>query len=364
MEKLLITIPSALQREYPIYIGNHLIETLASLFDVSRYSKIFVITDQTVEPLFLKKILNNLPEETAYISLPPGEKEKHIESVKKIWTAMHEAGLDRKSLVINLGGGVIGDMGAFAASTYMRGLAFINIPTTLLAQVDESVGGKTGIDFAGIKNLIGVFNQPVGVVIDMQTLKTLPKREFLASFVEIMKHGLIKDKKYFEKVTSKYPLDFTDEELIDIIKGSCEIKAHFVQNDEKETSGLRQIVNFGHTIGHAIEALSLETNHPLLHGEAVSIGIVAESQIAKRQNLLSQKEYDVIKSSLKKADAPTTIPNFSIDAILGKMRFDKKNTFGKINFVLLHGIGNALYNQQVEKEIIVQVINELTHEDN
>jgi 3-dehydroquinate synthase len=358
MEKLLITIPSAPKREYPICIGNHLIEKLASLFDLSKYSKLFIITDQIVEPLFLEKLVNNLPDKTAYISLPPGEQAKNIESVTKIWTAMHDAGLDRKALVINLGGGVIGDMGAFAASTYMRGIDFLNIPTTLLAQVDESVGGKTGIDFAAIKNLIGTFNQPIGVIIDMQTLRTLPKREFLASFVEIIKHGLIKDKKYFNKVISKHPLDFTEDELIDIIKESCEIKAYFVQSDEKE-SGKRKIVNFGHTIGHAIEAIKLETDQPLLHGEAIAIGIVAESEIAREMGLLSLEETARVKQSLQQADLPITISGLSTDEIFKKMQSDKKNAFNKINFTLLKGIGDALYNQHVSKENIIAAIKKI-----
>ncbi|MGH7203705.1 MAG: 3-dehydroquinate synthase [Candidatus Levyibacteriota bacterium] len=353
MKQLTITFPpSTKNRNYPIYIGTNLVEKITSLFDLTQYSKIFVITDTTVEKLFLKKLLRNLPEQTKYIAVPPGEKAKHIESVMKIWTAMKDAGLDRKSLVINLGGGVIGDVGAFATSTYMRGLAFINIPTTLLAQVDESVGGKNGIDFAGIKNIVGTFDQPDGVIIDLQMLKTLPKRAFLASFVEIIKHGMIHDKHYFEKVTSKYPTDFTDEELIAIIYGSCEIKAYYVQNDEQEENGKRKILNFGHTIGHAIEAIKLETDEPLLHGEAVSLGIIAESEISRQMGLLSSEEMGVIKHALQKADAPITVTNIVIDDILKRIKSDKKNTFNKINFSLLQGIGNAVYNRQVPEEII------------
>ena len=355
MEKLTINLPAS-NHSYPILIGNHLIEKMATLFDLSNYSKLFVITDKTVEPLFLEKLIKNLPETPAYISVASGEKAKHIETVQNIWKVMYEAGVDRKSLIINLGGGVIGDMGGFAASTYMRGPDFINIPTTLLSQVDESVGGKTGINFVGIKNLIGVFNQPAGVVIDIQTLKTLPKREFLASFVEIIKHGLIYDKAYFDFVTSKKPLNFTDDELIQIIKRSCEIKAVFVHSDEKETTGKRKILNQGHTIGHAIEAIKLETDHPLFHGEAVAIGIVAEAEIAKEIGLLSEDEVRTIKQALQKAGVPITTSGISMKEMFKKMQADKKNEFGKINFSLLQGIGNAVYDQEVDDKTIQKAI--------
>jgi 3-dehydroquinate synthase len=358
MKELTISIPAIQKREYQIYIGNNLIEKIASLFDFSSYSKIFIITDTIVEPLFLQLLLKSLPQKAAYIAIPPGEKAKHIEIVKNIWQAMYNAGLDRKSVVINLGGGVIGDMGAFAAATYMRGIDFINIPTTLLAQVDESVGGKLAIDFAGIKNLIGVFEQPVGVVIDIQTLKTLPKREFLASFVEIIKHGMIADKEYFKKVTNKYPLDFSDEELATIIKRSCEIKADFVESDETE-NGRRKTLNFGHTIGHAIEALKLETDQPLLHGEAVSIGIIAENEVAKEMGLLSEEDVEELQLSLQKAGQPISITGISIEEILKKMQSDKKNSFNKINFTLLDSIGNSVYNQIVPEEIIIKAIKKI-----
>ncbi|HSA84312.1 MAG TPA: 3-dehydroquinate synthase, partial [Patescibacteria group bacterium] len=278
MKILTINIPTA-QKQYPILIGNELIGNLTNHIDINNYSRIFIVTDNIVAPLFLKKLLQTLPEGTAAITLSSGEKEKNIVTVGKIWSAMKENNLDRKSLVINLGGGVIGDMGGFAASTYMRGIDFLQIPTTLLSQIDASVGGKTGVDFAGIKNLVGSFQQPIGVIIDTQTLKTLPKREFLSGFGEMIKHGLIADKTYFELVTSKQPQSFSQEELINLIARSCEIKKTIVEQDETE-NGLRKLLNFGHTIGHAIESLSLETEMPLLHGEAVAIGMVAEAKVA------------------------------------------------------------------------------------
>jgi 3-dehydroquinate synthase len=355
MKKLSITLPATKQREYPIFVDSQLIEKIDSLFDFSRYSKLFIITDETVAPLFLDKPQNSLPKKAEVIILPSGESAKDIEQLRKIWEKMIDAQLDRKSLVINLGGGVIGDIGGFAASTYMRGIDFINIPTTLLSQVDESVGGKTMIDFHGIKNVVGTFYQPSAVIIDVETLQTLPERQLLNGFAEIIKHGLIKDKAYFELVTNKKPIDFSEEELVEIITGSNEIKAEIVQKDEKEL-GIRKLVNYGHTIGHAVEALSLETEKPLLHGEAISIGMVAENKIAVDIGLLSKSDAEQIKSSLENAGLPVEMPEFKTDDIVEKMKLDKKNAHGKINFTLLKTIGEAIIDQTVSEDIIKKAL--------
>ncbi len=218
MKKLAISLPATQQREYSIFIGSHLIEKIETLFDSSHYSKLLIITDETVAPLFLGKLQASLTSKSKVIILPSGENAKDIQYLTKIWQTMIDVQLDRKSLVINLGGGVIGDIGGFAASTYMRGIDFINIPTTLLSQVDESVGGKTMIDFHRIKNIVGTFYQPSAVIIDVETLKTLPERQLLNGFAEIIKTGLIIDKKYFEKVTNKKPTEFSHDELVEIIE--------------------------------------------------------------------------------------------------------------------------------------------------
>lgn len=351
MKTIIVNHSDNNQKDYKISIGSNLLGKISSIYHLSPYSKIFIITDQNIASLFLKKI-EDLQVETASIVLPSGEKEKNIESIQKIWKAMHNAQCDRKSLVINLGGGVICDMGGFAASTYMRGIDFLNIPTTLLAQVDASVGGKTGINFTGIKNLIGTFNQPVGVIIDIETLITLPKRKLLSGFAEIIKHGLIKNKKYFEKVTAKHPLKFTQNEMIDIISESCEIKADIIQNDETENN-IRKLLNFGHTIGHALEAISLDTPNPLLHGEAISIGMWIEAKISYHLNLLSLSDLQKIKQALLNAELPLSI-NVKINEVLKKIKSDKKNTKGKINFTLLNRIGSALYNQNLPQDIVVK----------
>lgn len=354
MKQLTIHISSA-PKQYPIFIGNNLIKHIADHIEIQKYSRIFVITDEIIAPLLLKKLLQALPENTHAITLPAGEKAKNIETVQIIWKAMKDANLDRKSLVINLGGGVIGDMGGFAAATYMRGTNFLQIPTTLLSQIDASVGGKTGVDFAEIKNFIGLFQQPVAVVIDTGTLQTLPRREFISGFSEIIKHGLITDAVYFEKVTSKRPEEFSQDELTDIIARSCEIKKEIVEQDEKE-SGIRKLVNFGHTIGHAIESLSLETEHPLLHGEAISIGMVAEAKISQLENLISEEDVTTIKNALENAGLPTKTKITDKEKIKNKMQSDKKNVGGKINFTLLTRIGKAEINQTVSDETIEQTL--------
>src|SRR3990167_9384739 len=293
------------------FIGKNLLEKINQLFDFSQFSKIAVLTDQNIPKLLINKIEKSLNKEIIKIVIPAGEKEKNIETVKKIWEIMFQNGFDRRSLLINLGGGVVCDMGGFAAATFMRGIDFLNIPTTLLAQVDASVGGKTGIDFQGIKNGIGVFKDPVGVVIDVDTLKTLPKRELISAFGEIIKHGVISGREYFDFITSKKPGEFSQKELIKIIKQSIKIKSNIVKKDPKEKD-LRKVLNFGHTIGHAVESLSWKTDRPLLHGEAVAIGMIAESNLA----CLCQPTHnrrgctaELIKLAVAKAGLPMKINN-------------------------------------------------------
>lgn len=338
-----------------IFIGKEILTDIESIIQFEKYSQAFVIIDKNIPSTFSKKIILSLSLKTSLLELHSGEKEKTISTVQKIWNAMHNVHLDRKSLVINIGGGVVTDMGGFAASTYMRGIDFINVPTTLLSQVDASVGGKTGIDFAGIKNLIGTFTQPKAVLIDVRTLQSLPKREFVSGFGEIIKHGLIADANYFSLVTKKHPLEFTSDELIEIITKSCEIKAKIVSVDEKE-SGARKLLNFGHTIGHAIEALRIETTTPLLHGEAVSVGMVAAAEISYQVGLLQKKEKELIKNSLEATGLPVTVSGITVDTVLSKMKSDKKNENGKLQFTLLKGIGNAVYNQEVSDSILRNAI--------
>ncbi len=348
MKQITITILNR-QSQYGIFVDKGLIEKLSAVVDLSQYSKIAVITDENIKSLFLDRLLLVLPKDSVSIILASGEKSKNIKSIEIIWKTLLENRFDRKSLVINLGGGVITDMGGFAAGTYMRGIDFLNIPTTLLSMVDASVGGKTGIDFGNIKNLIGTFIQPMSVIIDVNFLDSLPEREFLSGFSEIIKHGLIKDKDYFEKVTAKSLKGFDKEELVDLIYRSIEIKKEIIVSDENEM-GLRKLLNFGHTIGHAFEALSLETLNPLLHGEAISIGMVAEAKLSVLESLLTQEEFEKIETAIIDAGLPTGVSGFEIENLIEKMKSDKKNEFTKINFTLLKNIGVGVYDRNVSDE--------------
>ena len=346
-----------------IIIGNNLLGTLDNLFDFGQFSKIAVLTDENIQISLIgqiSQIKKSLNRELVIITIPAGEKfGKNIETVKKIWKKMFESDLDRQSLLINLGGGVICDMGGFAASTFMRGIEFINIPTTLLAQVDASIGGKTGIDFNGIKNAIGVFKNPIGVVIDVQTLKTLPKREFVSAFGEIIKHGVISGRGHFDLVTSKKPEEFDQKEIIKIIKQSIIIKSNIVKKDPKETTGLRKVLNLGHTIGHAVESLSWETNKPLLHGEAIAIGMIAESHLAcfsRPIHNLRGCVAELTKGVVKNAGLPTKIRNIKKEDILKIILSDKKNLSGKINWSLPQRIGKVLINVEVPDDLVVKAI--------
>ena len=346
-----------------IIIGKNLLGKVNTLLDFSRFSKIAVLTDENIQISLISQISQikkSLNREIVIITIPAGENEKNIETVKNIWKKMFNFGLDRQSLLINLGGGVICDVGGFAASTFMRGIEFINIPTTLLAQVDASVGGKTGVNFNEIKNAIGVFKNPIGVVIDVQTLKTLPKRELVSAFGEIIKHGVISGREHFNLVTSKKPEEFNEQELIEIIKQSIKIKSNIVKKDPKETTGLRKVLNFGHTIGHAVESLSWKTNKSLLHGEAVAIGMVAESNLAclcrPTHNLRGCTVAELIEKAIIDAGLPTKIRNIKKEDILKIILSDKKNLSGKINWSLPQRIGKVLINVEVPDDLVVKAI--------
>lgn len=340
---------------YHILVGHGLLGRAGELLRADKYTKAFVITDEQTAELWLDKLMPSLPKGTAHVLLPIGEQAKTLGSVEKIWTAMEEAALDRQSLVVILGGGVCGDMGAFAASTYMRGVAFVQVPTTLLAQVDSSIGGKTGIDFAGLKNFIGTFAQPVAVLADTDVLKTLPRRQLVAGFGEMFKHGLVRDAGYFEQLVQKRPQDFTADELEDFIAKSVRIKAEIVAKDEQE-AGSRKLVNFGHTVGHAVEELSWKTSHPLLHGEAVAIGMVVETELSWREGHLGAGDVKKVKAAIEAAGLPVSVPQLPVDEVIRKMRLDKKDIGGVIEFDLLDAIGRARFNQTVDEAVLKEVL--------
>lgn len=354
MKKFIIKIPESVQT-YPIIIGEGLLEISDSYFDFAKYSSITIITGHDIPEKWLNKLTKSLPAKTHIIKIPAGEKSKNINTVIDIWNKLQQFGMDRKSLVINLGGGVICDLGGFAASTFLRGIDFLQIPTTVLAQVDASVGGKVGFNFNNIKNYIGLFRQPIGVIVDVETLSTLPKRVFEQGFGEIIKHGLIADKEYFDLVTSKKPSEFNTSELTQIFAKSIEIKTNIVQADERE-QGIRRLINFGHTIGHALESLSFDTKNPLLHGEAVHLGMIVETKISEMLNILDKNEASRIIKSLSATGLPVQIPQMDINKILEKLKLDKKSVKKEINWTLLKSKGEAVINQKVDDNIVKSAI--------
>jgi len=346
MEKILIKLNRQCL-SYPIYIGKNLLGNIVGLINLNGYSQVMVLTDNVVAGFWLKKITRAVGKNAVVAVIKNGEAEKNIDTVRTIWKKMVQSKLDRRSVVVNLGGGVVCDLGGFCAGTYMRGIDFVNIPTTLLSQVDAGIGGKTGLNFFGIKNNIGIFNQPKAVLTDVVFLSTLPERELISGMAEVIKHGIVADKKYFESVVGKKPVDFSSKELIEIVKKSCLIKTAIMEKDEKEMLGKRKILNFGHTVGHAIESLSQATDRPLLHGEAVGIGMVIESKLACLSGLLKEKDYLRIKDAIKNAGLPITTPHIPVKKIIKKILVDKKNQSGRVLWSLPTAIGQVECNKEI-----------------
>ena len=326
--------------QYSVYFDLEGYETLAELLIPSRYSKIFILVDENTSQYCLPHLLNNLATEIEIeiIELEVGEIHKNIETCTEVWGALSELGGDRKSVLINLGGGVISDLGGFVACTFKRGIDFINIPTTLLSMVDASIGGKNGVDLGNLKNQIGIIREPKAVIVDTQFLNTLPQNEMRSGLAEMLKHGLIFDKKYWDKF--KDLKDLHTEDLNQLIHQSIQIKNTIVCEDLTE-NGIRKSLNFGHTLGHAIESYFLENDAKttLLHGEAIAVGMILESYISREKNLLTNEEYQEIKYIINDVFEKIEFTPFDIEKIIELLIFDKKNEFGKVQFALLDGIG-------------------------
>ena len=335
---------------YDIYVENGL-AALDQFIQKNKFSKLFFLADSTTEELCLPIVLKNLPSVTSYdiITIDPGEENKNIDFCIGIWKMLLDFEADRNSLLINVGGGVVTDMGSFAAATFKRGIAFVHVPTTLLSQVDASVGGKTGIDMDDVKNCIGTFTQPQVVVIDPIFLKTLPERQVVSGFAEMIKHGLIADAQelnILENTTAK-------NISIDRIEQSIRIKNEIVKADPEE-KGLRKILNFGHTIGHAIESYFLQSKSPLLHGEALAMGMYCETYLSQKHHSLSEKEAEDIFQLLKSIFPLAAIPETAISSLLNFMKQDKKNLGDQIGFALLDNIGSCSYNHYLSSEEITK----------
>jgi len=324
----------------PSVLIGPLAETLPGILDKGGYSDIMVIAD-TMTKRFCYPFLKPLLPKHHLVVVPAGEVHKTLDSCETVWQAMTDAGLDRHALAINIGGGVIGDMGGFCASVYKRGVDFIQIPTTLLSQVDASVGGKLGIDFHGLKNHLGVFSMPLRVLIDPVFLQTLPVRELRSGFAEIVKHCLIADGIKWEIIRKT---DFEDQNWPELIAHSVAIKSRVVAEDPKE-KGLRKILNFGHTLGHAVETRFLEkpSRQQLLHGEAIAIGMLMEAYISLNRKLITKELFLQIEEFLFSVYGVVGIEDSDIEPILASTRQDKKNRGKEVRFSLLNGVGSCAY---------------------
>lgn len=310
------------------------------------YSRIALLTDSNTVTFCLPLIVNTLSGIEAII-IPAGEEHKNLQSCQLVWEQLTRQQLDRHSLVIVLGGGVLGDLGGFCAATYKRGIDFVLMPTTLLAQVDASVGGKLGIDFLNYKNHIGVFCEPAATLISPAFLKTLPERELRSGFAEVIKHCLISDKAMWDTVRSK---SFQSQDWDVLIQHSVNFKSEVVKNDPKER-GLRKVLNFGHTVGHAVESHFLNSNNRIFHGEAIAIGMIAEAFIAWKKDLITESELIQITEYLKKTYSAVALPT-NRSGILELMSQDKKNRGNRILMALTEGIGRAKWDVEVSLEEI------------
>jgi 3-dehydroquinate synthase len=340
----------------PLWVDRGLLEKLPSLVHADRYSSIVVVADSGAAQA-RERVCSalNIPQ-SRVLSLQGGESQKSTEGLVRVWDFFVEQNLDRKSLVITIGGGATSDLVGFASATYMRGIAFIHVPTTLLAQVDASIGGKAGINFQGVKNLIGSIAQPAGIVIDIDTLETLPERELRSGFAEVVKHGLIADRDYFDAVTSKRCSAWSADEMVQIVYRSCEIKKRVVESDERE-EGPRKTLNFGHSIGHAIESFFLAHGPSLTHGEAIAIGMYGEAYISHRIGRISAADLSTIDQGLRTAGLPTRLPTPLPTAELRNLLSrDKKNIGGLVKWTLLDRIGAAVFDVVVPEELIVEVL--------
>lgn len=339
--------------ESKIYFGKPGASKLVAYLEEASFSSLVIIADKNTEkhclPIFLRMLHPFSPQKTLVIE--PGENHKTLESCQFLWKELSAINADRKTIIINLGGGVVTDLGGFVASTYMRGLRYINIPTSLLAMVDASVGGKTGIDFQGVKNQIGIINPPEVVLISTEYLNTLPIEHFNSGIAEMLKHGLIADKTHWEELCNHDILPSADLEKR--IAASVQIKNTIVLKDPNE-KGLRKILNFGHTLGHAIESYFLvsEEKNTLLHGEAIAIGLILECFISAKLFNFQEKTLVTLTEVIFKYFKKVSFTPDDIKHIISLLKYDKKNSEGNINFVLLRTIGHPELDCKVPESLI------------
>ena len=321
------------------------------------HKKICIVTESNVAPFYLKQmydLISSKAAKTITFSFEAGEKHKQLKTIEALYEELIINHFDRQDLLIALGGGVVGDMTGYAAATYLRGIDFIQIPTTLLAQVDSSIGGKTGVDYHAYKNMVGAFYMPKLVYINVNTVKTLSERQYHSGLGEVIKHGLIRDKAYFEwmKDNKEAVAKMEDEALAYMIEGSCEIKRAVVEEDPKE-HGVRALLNFGHTLGHSIEKLM---NFSLAHGECVAVGSLLAADISCQRGYISEEENKEIKELYAYFDFPVLPEELKAEDIVKETRHDKKMEHGKIKFILLDKVGEATIYQDVTPEEMLTVL--------
>ena len=347
--------------EYAVLIGRGLLAQLGTeVAKRIRPRKAAVITDTTVEKLYAEQAEQSLAAAgfpTCRFSYPAGEGSKHIGTLSDILEFLAEQEITRQDIIIALGGGVVGDLTGFGASTYLRGIDFIQVPTTLLAQVDSSVGGKTGVDFLQYKNMVGAFHQPRLVYMNMSTLQSLPNREFTCGMGEILKTGLICDEEFFRFVCKNQPeISKLDLSMLSrMIRRCCEIKAGVVERDPKE-QGERALLNLGHTVGHAVEKMK---NFQLLHGQCVGVGLIAAAYLSMQRGLLTEEEYEEIRKGCHSYNLPLSVDSLNAGDVLAATKKDKKMEAGHIKFILMDGIGKSFIDKTVTDEELLQAIREI-----
>jgi 3-dehydroquinate synthase len=347
------------ERSYPIRISSGLLELIGQDLRKRQIgSKYGVISDDRVAALHGSRFMQSLTAagiQAELITFPAGEASKHLQTIAALSSELAQRGFDRKDALIAFGGGVTGDITGFLASIYLRGIPFVQVPTTLLSQVDSSVGGKTGVDLPEGKNLIGAFYQPKAVYIDLNVLQTLPNEELRGGLAEVIKYGVINDAEFFAflEENREAVLALQPEVLTKLIARCCEIKAYVVEQDERE-GGLRRILNFGHTIGHAVEAASA---FRLIHGYAVAIGMVAAAELAVRSGCLAAQEAERIRSLIAACGLPTAIPaDLDRKRIKAYLRNDKKNVGGRVFYVLPEAVGRVKITDQVQEQAVDAVL--------
>ncbi len=343
---------SIITSSYAVHFNEKAYKALNSHLEKAGYSKIFILVDENTHEHCLPDFMMNLSGtyDIEIIEIEEGEVNKNIATCTQVWEVLSELDADRKSLMINLGGGVVTDLGGFVASTFKRGIDFINVPTSLLAMVDASVGGKTGVDLGKLKNQIGVINQPQMVLVITAFLNTLNERQLNSGFAEMLKHGLIQDRNYWSHLKQIIGYDNLDHDIY----SSVLLKNAVVLQDPTEQN-LRKILNFGHTLGHAIESFFLESKqHPLLlHGEAIAIGMILEGYLSYQLAGLSLADLEAIKSTFLKRYAKIDFDKVDLSEILSLLKFDKKNSHGNINFVLLKSIGEPVIDIKVSEDLLM-----------